>query len=170
MSAEHSQTVIDSLAFARTGQTLHGSLQISGLTRLRDSLYDDVGRVDFVARGGHDARHRPTLNLEVSGLLHLKCQRCLGNLDYPLQIASTLLLAAKPPETICDEPDAEESDWIEPSPELDVGGLVEDEIILGMPYAPRHPEGQCRASPGEAAQRSPKPAFARLAVLKRNTN
>jgi len=170
MSAEHSQTVIDSLEFARTGQTLRGSLPVPGLTRLQDSLYDDVGRVDFVVHGGLDARHRPTLSLEVSGLLHLKCQRCLGNLDYPLQVGSTLLLLADPPETGRDEPDAEDGDWIEACPELDVGSLVEDEIILGMPYAPRHPEGQCGASPGDPAQRAVQRAFAQLAALRRNTN
>src|SRR5262245_33883905 len=108
------QTVIDSLEFARTEQTLRGSLPVSGLTRLREELYDTLGLVEFVAQGGHDFRRRPTLGLEVSGVLHLKCQRCLGHLEHPLHLASTLLLAA--PGT----PDQEEGEWIEASAELDV--------------------------------------------------
>jgi uncharacterized protein len=170
MSAERSRTVIDSLEFARTGQMLDGSLPVPGLTRLRDSLYENAGRVDFVVRGGHDARHRPTLNLEVSGLLHLKCQRCLGNLDYPLRLGIKLLLLANPPEATRDEPHEDEGDWIEPSAELDIGSLVEDEIILELPYAPRHPEGLCSASAGEAARRTVQAPFAQLAALKRKLN
>ncbi len=170
MSAERSRTVIDSLEFARTGQKLDGSLPVPGLTRLRDSLYDDAGRVDFVVRGGLDARHRPVLKLEVSGLLHLKCQRCLGNLDYPLQLGIKLLLLANAPEAAPDEPLDDEGDWIEPSAALDIGSLVEDEIILGLPYAPRHPEALCRASQGEAARRAVQAPFAQLAALKRKPN
>src|SRR5262245_11696863 len=94
MSAQVSRTVIDSLEFARTGQTLGGSLAVAGLTRLQDSLYDTLGLVDFVVQGGYDSRRRPTLRLDVSGMLHLKCQRCLGQLDFPLRLSSTLLLAS----------------------------------------------------------------------------
>ena len=161
------QTVIDSLEFARTEQTLRGSLPIPGLTRLQDSLYDAIGLVDFVVQGGHDAWRRPTLSLEVSGVLHLRCQRCLGQLDHPLRLAGTVLLGQ--PEAGSDLAE-EESEWIEPSAQLDVAGLVEDEIILGLPYSPRHPEGQCRArqdAPAEDLQRS---AFAKLAALKRDLN
>jgi len=170
MSAELSQTVIDSLEFARAGQTLRDSLPVSGLTRLRESLYDAGGRIDFVVTGGHDARHRPTLHLEVSGLLHLRCQRCLGNLDYPLRIGTTLLLLANPPDTGGEDAASEEGDWIEPSTALDIGGLVEDEIILDLPYAPRHPEGKCAVNLNETAPGAVHPAFARLAALKRNPN
>ena len=51
MSAQVSRTVVDSLEFARAGQTLRGSLPVEALTRLHDSLYDTVGQVDFVVQG-----------------------------------------------------------------------------------------------------------------------
>src|SRR5689334_9636762 len=88
------QTVIDSLEFARTGQSLGGSLPISALTRLKDSLFDGLGEVRFEVKGAQDARRRPVLVLEVSGVLHLQCQRCLGLLDFPLRLSNTLLLAS----------------------------------------------------------------------------
>jgi uncharacterized protein len=167
MSAERSRLVIDSLEFAGTEQMLCGSLEVPDLTRLRDSLYDTVGRVDFRVRGGHDARHRPTLSVEVNGVLHLRCQRCLGNLDYPLEISSVLLLAAPPSDAAGAEAEAQEPDWIEPSAELDIGSLVEDEIILGLPYAPRHPEGECGADRLGKAESVGESAFAQLAALRR---
>src|SRR5262249_38264041 len=133
MSAQVSRTVIDSLELARSGQTVRGSLAVSGLTRLQDSLYDNLGVVDFVVQGGYDPRHRPILRLEVSGVLHLRCQRCLGSFDFPLRVASTLLLASAE-EAAAAGLDEEEGDWIEPGAALDVDSLVEDEIILSLPY------------------------------------
>jgi uncharacterized protein len=163
------QTVIDSLEFARTGQILRGSLPIIDLTRLRDSLYDTLGLVDFVMQGGLDARHRPILSLEVSGVLHLRCQRCLGNVDYPLRLSNILLLAS-PAEADSGALDDEEGEWIEPAAQLDVAGLVEDEIVLGLPYSPRHADGECVPGGDSSARNEQQTAFAKLAALKRDLN
>jgi len=163
------QTVIDSLEFARTGQVLRGSLLLPGLDRLKDSLADAVGTVEFEVTGGHDARHRPILKVAIHGTLHLQCQRCLEALDYPLQILNTLLLVGAG-ETAAGELDVEDIDWIEASRELDLATLVEDEILLSLPYAPRHKEGACRPLGTAAAQGTVASAFAQLAVLRRNTH
>ena len=162
------QTVIDSLEFARTGQALHGSLLLPELGRLKDSLADAVGTVEFEVTGGHDARHRPILKVAVHGTLRLQCQRCLEALDYPLQILNTLLLVGAS-EAAAGELDDEEIEWIEASRELDLARLVEDEILLSLPYAPRHEEGACRPL-GAAAEGAVSSAFAQLAALKRNTH
>lgn len=163
------QAVIDSLEFARTGQTLRGSLPVPGLTRLQDSLADALGEVEFVVTGALDARRRPVLVLEISGLLHLQCQRCLGSMDFPLRLANTLLLVSTG-QTAAGELDAEDVEWIEASVELDVATLVEDEIILSLPYSPRHEEGRCRHGMDVAASGAMGSAFAQLAALKRNTH
>jgi uncharacterized protein len=158
------QTVIDSLEFARIEQTLRGTLPVTGMARLHDRLYDTHGLVDFVLQGGHDARRRPTLTLAVSGVLHMQCQRCLGHLDYLLRFGTTLLLAS-PGEAAAGGFDAEEDEWIEPSAQLDVASLVEDEIILSLPYSPRHPDGLCSPNPDLSARDEHRSAFAKLATL-----
>jgi uncharacterized protein len=161
------QAVIDSLEFARTGQTLRGSLAVPALSRLRDSLADDVGEVEFVVNGGRDSRRRPVLTLEISGRLHLQCQRCLGPLEFALRLYNTLLLVGAS-EAAAGNLDDEDAEWIEASSALDVAALVEDEIILGLPYAPRHEEGACQH--GGSAGGPPDAAFAKLAALKRNSH
>ena len=163
------QTVIDSLEFARTEQTLRGSLPITGLGRLHDGLYDTRGLVDFIVRGGHDVRHRPVLRLEVEGVLQLRCQRCLGQLDHPLRLGIDLLLAS-PAEAAGYGLDDEEGEWIEPSAQLDIASLVEDEIILSLPYSPRHPDGECRPSRDPSTGDEHRSAFAKLGTLKGNSN
>lgn len=163
-------SVIDSLEFARTGQTLSGSVQILRLNRIQDSLFDGLGELQFAVKGGHDARRRPVLMLEVSGVLHLRCQRCLGQLNHALRLSNVLLLgdASQAAAATFDE---DEPDWIEASGALDVTELVEDEILLSLPYAPRHAEGLCQCDAGAAApDRAEKAAFAKLAALKRNRN
>jgi len=163
------QTVIDSLEFARTGQTLRGSLSLPELTRLRDSLVDTVGAVEFEVKGGYDARRRPILKLAIHGMLHLQCQRCLGALEHALQVLNTLLLVTAG-ESAAGGLDEEDAEWVEASGNLDVAALVEDEIILSLPYAPRHEEGSCRQAGTAAADGAAASAFARLAALKQNRN
>lgn len=161
-------SVIDSLEFARTGQTLRGSLMVRELSRLMDNLADHLGEVEFVLKGGCDAHRRPVLRLEISGLLHLQCQRCLGLLDFPLRLANTLLLVSTG-EAAAGGFDDEDLEWVEASGEFDVGTLVEDEIILSLPYAPRHEDGLCRHDKDVVTRTAAGSAFARLAALKRNS-
>jgi uncharacterized protein len=163
------QTVIDSLEFARTGQTLRGSLPLLGLTRLKDSLVDTLGAVEFEVKGGHDARRRPILKLAIHGVLRLQCQRCLGALEHPLQVLNTLLLVTAG-ESAAGDLDEEDAEWIEASGNLDVATLVEDEIILSLPYAPRHEAGSCSQAGTAAADSAAASAFAKLAALKRNNH
>jgi uncharacterized metal-binding protein YceD (DUF177 family) len=47
---------------------------------------------------------------------------------------------------------------------------VEDEIILALPYSPRHDDGQCRPGGASPAKDEPETAFAKLATLKRDLN
>ena len=161
------QAVIDSLEFARTEQTLHGNLPVPGLLRLQDSLHDALGQVDVVVQGGKDGQRRPILRLDVTGALHLRCQRCLGQLDYPLRLSNTLLLVSQA-EAESEELDEMEADWIVASPKLDVAALIEDEIILSLPYAPRHAEGRCEQGGARNQDDGAALQFAKLAALKKD--
>ena len=156
--------VIDSLEFARTGQALSGSLPLAEMLRLKDSLHAAVGAVQYEIQGGHDARRRPVLTLTIKGTLPLRCQRCLEAMEYPLALVNTLRLVAG---DAGDEAD-EETDEIEASATLDVAALVEDELLLSLPYAPRHDEARCKAGGGEPSRQGSVQAFAQLAALKRN--
>jgi len=163
------QTVIDSLEFARTGQVLGGSLPLAGLARLKDSLADALGTVEFEVRGGADARRRPVLTVAIHGTLRLQCQRCLEALDHPLQVLNTLVLVTGSLAT-ASEMDDEDGEWIEASRELDLATLIEDEILLSLPYAPRHEEGICMLLRTAATDSAAAAVFAGLAALKRNTH
>ncbi len=159
------RAIIDSLEFAQAGQELQGSLPVSGLARLQDFVSDSAGGVEYVAKGGRDAENRLVLTLDVSGVLRAQCQRCLEQMDYPLRFSTTLRLA-RPGEDlskIVADPDA--ADAVEASTELDVAELVEEEILLSLPFSPRHAKGSCDSNKdkGAAAEGN---AFSGLAALK----
>lgn len=161
--------VIDSLEFARSAQSISGTLPIASLKRLDDLLVDADGNVRYALLGSRDERNRPQLELRIEGRLHLQCQRCLGLLDYPVDITNVLLIVPQGARAEDDMDDPQAPDAIEASAELDVGELIEDEVLLALPLAPRHRDGACASRIATAALQAGKSesAFAKLAELRR---
>ena len=99
-----------------------------------------------------DEHGRPGLRLKVSGTLTLRCQRCLEPMAFEVQTDEMLGLAATLAE-IHDEPaDAHGPDRVVAGKEMALRELIEDELILALPYAPRH--DSCTA--GRAGDREEK--------------
>jgi uncharacterized protein len=127
--------VIDSIAFARAGNRCQGTLRGDRLTRLDDSLVDRAGEVSYEVSGilWDD---KPALELKIEGWLMVRCLRCLGPMRWPVQIGNRVRLARN--DTDLDAADEDGVDAIPASQELDVTELVEDELLLQWPIAPRH--------------------------------
>jgi uncharacterized protein len=157
--------VIDSLEFARTGAELQGRVAIAQLERLTDSLYDRAGSLEFRIRGSSDAGQRPRLEVSVTGEINLKCQRCMGSLPFPVAVKSSLLVLAG--SAAVETAELDELDGIPADAHADVWALVEDEVLLAIPYAARHPEGQCAAAVDLSVDRAASP-FAVLAKLRQD--
>ena len=163
--------VIDALEFARSAQESTGSVPVSALKRLEDLLYDSAGTLRYGLTGRRDERNRPLLDLAVSGELHLQCQRCLGLLEYAVDVRNLLLVVPEGAAPEDDLEDPEAPDTIEANPALDVQALVEDEVLLSLPLAPRHAEGACESRFETQSHESAAPsAFEKLAALKRPQN
>jgi uncharacterized protein len=153
---------IDSLEFARAGEQLSGSVPINELPRLADSLFDPDGDLQFEVTGGRDSRGRLRLHLSVAGSIDLQCQRCLGKLVYPVALRTNLLVLTD--EQAGDAGEIDDLDGVPAAPETGVWSLVEDEVLLAIPLAPRHAENEC--SPAVRAAGSPAASpFAALAKL-----
>ncbi|HSA90920.1 MAG TPA: YceD family protein [Burkholderiales bacterium] len=132
------QPTIDGFEFASAGATQQGVWPLKDFPRLRDVLASDAGEVAYEVSGVRDERARPGLRLKVSGRLLLRCQRCLEPMAFEVQTDETLVLAATLAE-IHDEPaDAHAPDRVVAGKEMALRELVEDELILALPYAPRH--------------------------------
>lgn len=159
--------VIDSAAFAREGRYVDGEIELRSLPRLADLLADEEGRLRFSARGETGPDGDLFLELDADGTLSLRCQRCLAPMEFPVVLRSRFLLvppgAAWPDEELTDD----RFDAIAAEHEQDLLGLIDQEVVLAIPLAPRH--AQC-ALPVPADGKEKTSPFASLRVLKRDAN
>lgn len=159
------QPSIDGFEFASAGAKQQGVWPLSDFPRLRDMLASDAGEVAYEISGVRDERARPSLRLKVSGRLALRCQRCLEPMAFEVQTDVTLVLASTLAE-IHDEPaDAHGPDRVVAGKEMALRELIEDELILAVPYAPRHESCTAGAAGDRAEKISP---FAGLRGLMHN--
>ncbi|MBC7803046.1 MAG: DUF177 domain-containing protein [Candidatus Parcubacteria bacterium] len=145
------QPVINGLEFARTGSTLQGSYPVADFVRLRDVLSSDEGMLEYELQGVREVAGYPALRLKVSGAVQLLCQRCLEAIEHDMRINVLLQLAATQAEVDAEPMAAEGPERIAAGREMPVRDLVEDELLLAVPLAPRH--ARC----GMAGSRSLKP-------------
>ena len=159
---------IDSLDFAKNGQQISGEMLIADLLRLSDVLENSQGVLRFTVQGSLNKYGVPMLVLSLSGSCTLRCQRCLGSLDYPVALETTVLLRSQAELDALEESDEEEYDSILAQVKLDVQDLIEEEVLLDLPIAPKHEVGACQTTNRNDVQKDSKHPFAALAKLKRS--
>jgi DUF177 domain-containing protein len=165
----------DAFDLAARGEQLAGEVDLMRRARVADRLAPMTAATPIAWKiaGGHDASGHPTLSVAIEGRLPLVCQRCLQPFDFAVAQQTELLLARE--EAEIEALDAGEAEVVLAAAPLDVVTLIEDEILLSLPFAPSHAEEQCPARIGSgAAADKPAPGktspFARLAALKKGTD
>ena len=166
----YARPFIDSLDFAGNGREISGEAPVASLPRLQGLLEDSRGTLSYTVRGGIDKQGIPSLDVSVSGSCRLCCQRCLEGMDYPVRIETRLLLrdraALDALDSSDDSDEDEQFDSILADAHLDVLDVLEEEILLSLPIAPKHELGACQAADGGNTSGEEKNPFAVLAKLK----
>ncbi|MBS0324165.1 MAG: DUF177 domain-containing protein [Proteobacteria bacterium] len=156
--------VIDSLEFAREGRRQAGQVAVRDLARLADQLVDFSGALAWCLQGERTRDGEHLLHLNVEGDLGLRCQRCLGALRFQLQVVSTLRLIKPGATWPEDDLEDDSADAVDAEREMALLPLIEEEVLLALPIAPRHE----RCSPPAPADKEQEPSpFAVLAKLKK---
>jgi uncharacterized protein len=133
----------DAFRLARERGSLAGSVDATTLPRLADRVIGAQAPVDWRIDGTVDAMGRPALTVQLEGSVTLECQRCLEALEWAISQRTLLLLAHDEAETA--RLDAEsEAEVLLAATALDPETLVEDELVLALPYVARHPDGCCK--------------------------
>ncbi len=167
----YARPFIDSLDFARNGRKISGEVQFAKLPRLLEILETPQGVLRYTVQGGVDKQGTHFLDVGVAGQGRLRCQRCLNGMDYPVHLETRLLLRDQASLDVLDDNvtgGEEEFDSILADAHLNVLDLLEDEILLSLPIAPKHELDDCQAANGENVEREEKKPFAVLVNLKRN--
>ena len=143
MSGPDPETRFDAFKLAARASSVSGSLDARRLPNVADSLApgDDPIPIAWTVEGRRSAEGRPAISIDIEGDVPLVCQRCLAPMAWPVSQGTEVLLAHDEDElaTLDAETDGE---VILADRPLDAATLVEDELVLTLPFAPRH-EGEC---------------------------
>ncbi|MDR1350444.1 MAG: DUF177 domain-containing protein [Zoogloeaceae bacterium] len=154
--------MLDAYRFAREAGCLKGRLALAKLRRLADMLAQTEGWVDYRLSGVVGIQGQARLRLQVTGRLQLVCQRCLDAVAHDLVIDRLLEPASEDSTPTQEEMEDDSVDILPPGSALAVDALVEDEVLLSLPIAPRHAECALPVA-ADSGQTHP---FAALAALK----
>lgn len=158
--------IIDSGEFARDGLSLAGEIAVRDLARLLGSVQSDAGVIRYTLQGRIDKLQRRCLNLTVSGEVTLLCQRCMQPFAFVIDSDSELTLFDNEADIDAASEQDEMLEGVLASREQSVVDLIEDEILLALPLAPKHevcaPDGN-----SDSVAKKPNP-FAVLQQLKVN--
>ena len=139
--------LINSLEFAKQSLEIHGRIRASQLSAIKEVLFDENenAEIAYTLKGALSSSGKPGLALDLDGRLNLRCQRCLGVMSFDLRSGSWFEIVAN--EAMLIELDADEDnddvDYLVADPKLDVEALVEEEILLAIPFAPKHEDVGC---------------------------
>jgi uncharacterized protein len=160
---------INGLEFARKALEIHDTIAVSQFSRLSDALASPEGRVDYRLIGGSSQDGRLRLQLYVHGGLRLSCQRCLEAFEFDLDIASNFFIVPDESAIPPSEEEADDEDYLIAETQMQVIDLIEDEILLALPLAPKHEIGRCGPDSKLNELKSPNP-FVVLQGLKTGKN
>ena len=143
MSGSGPEARFDAFRLAKREGSIAGTFDARRLPNVADSLApgDDPVPIAWAIEGRASGEGRPALGIDISGSVPLVCQRCLGRIDWPVEQSTEVLLAADAKE-LARLDDVSESEVLLADRPLEPEVLVEDELVLTWPFAPRH-EGGC---------------------------
>lgn len=131
---------INNIKFAKNKQEIAGKIDLSKQPRIQE-IDNYTGILDFKLLGVIDKLNRPTLSLTIYGIIHALCQNCLHPMDVSIDNCSEITIfytEAELDAALFSGHDPEVGDGILAEDEFDVMQLVEDEVIMLIPYAHRH--------------------------------
>jgi len=164
MTAQH--IVINSLEFARKSHVIHDTIAASQLMRVKEKLASDAGSLDWSLLGEVSSSGEPTLHFELNGVLTIACQRCLEPIQLDLNIKSKFILVKDESEIPLEDEEVDDKDYLVADVAFDVMQLIEDEVLLAIPYAPMHNIKDCPAGDVVSELKAPNP-FAALKDFKK---
>jgi len=159
---------IDSLDFARNGQQITGEVLVNQLSRLSDVFEYKQDVLQYTVTGRIGLYEIPQLDLQLAGTGQIICQRCLHGMTYAISVSNSICLRTQAQLDELDDSDLdEEYESVLADARLDVWQLLEEEILLSLPIAPKHLLGECQTVNGSQPQQKESHPFAALAKLKR---
>ncbi len=134
----------DAWDLAARRESIAGSVATGELPKIVDRIAEGEPETELAWRidGTADAMGRPALAIALDGELPLECQRCMRTFAWPVR-QETLVLLAKDERELVRLDDNDLHEVVLAADVLDPMSLVEDELLLTMPFAPHCEQADC---------------------------
>ena len=165
---------LDPWRFADLGKEISGELPLEAFSRLSACLLKPAGNVSFKLTFGRDQERRAVLSGWIKAVLSLQCQRCLEEVNLPIDthLSVVFVQGLDEAEMLPDklDPCLVEDELVA------FRDLLEDELLLVLPQVAMHDPGTCDAPASGVAEEVPIESskqkrvnpFSALAELKRD--
>ena len=134
----------DPMRLCALGKAYEGVIPLADLSRLAPLLTSTEGEAAFVLAFQMNADHRPTVRVRVRAGLALQCQRCLDTMIHEVDAETRLVVVSGPEEAerLPDDVDP----LLVGDDRFALRSLLEDELLLAIPPAPRHRPEDCKVN------------------------
>ncbi|MFW8565702.1 YceD family protein [Orrella sp. 11846] len=144
---------LDLWAFAKNHEILRGAFSLSLMDRALEGFAvqprvltidelreDDRGVLWFELQGKSKVGQRERVLLRLQAKVVTTCQRCMEEMDVLVseQIEFDVVTQARFDEAEREDVDPDEPEMLVGSRQFDVMELLEDQLILAIPYVPKH--------------------------------
>jgi len=136
---------------ADEGRRVELAVPVARLTRIAGLLASPEGEVKGSVELSRESG-RIIADVQFETQLMVSCQRCLGAMPMRIEGGSRVALVESEEDAATVPPEFETA--LAPQGRLRLAELVEEELLLALPAAPRHAEGACPAARQEARESS----------------
>ena len=159
MDKEIAAPRLDVSAFAQSAGSLAGSERLASFPRIMDASDGTAPDtlVQWAVRGetrhGLPGQPQSWLHLDADARVPQECQRCLAPLQVHLRVERWFRFVDDEASALAQDETSEE-DLLVLEPDFDLHALIEDELLLELPYVARH-----EACPTQPRMSATDPAF-----------
>ncbi len=163
-------THIEPFTLAAIGSTVERKVSLKGMQKLAEAVVDSQGEADVSLHFFRDSLSYRVIQGTISTDVTVVCERCMNPMLLNV-VANVSVGLVKTSEQAKKLPEEYEPLLIETDDPIPLSGLVEDELILSLPIAPRHQSKEScidmdKYTAKDDPQDEKKNPFAVLAALK----
>ncbi len=169
--SDQPSTYIEPFALANNDSMVERQVPLIGMQRLAELVIEAAGEATVSLHFGADQQGLRVMQGSIAAPVVMRCERCLKLMLVDV-VADVNVGLVKNNEQVANLPGQYEPLLLESDEPVSLAGLVEDELILSLPIAPRHEmDAVCVSLDDYTADDEPqeerKNPFAALAALKK---
>jgi len=149
-------------ALADEARQVELAIALENLERVAPQLATTQGVVNGSVALARE-QGRIVAEVAVNAQVQLRCQRCLEPMPWTVQSSSRVMLLESEAAVANVPPELETA--LAPEGRMRLADLVEEELLLALPAAPRHPDGQCPVQREEKQEEFAQPTQRPFATL-----